>query len=136
MSDKPEDIVGHKTLHDKDGFRHEPLTRAEADAVMVKVEESKRLRAERYPTEDDAVRGLWDAWYRLKELGWREAQYAPADRKLRRTVSIGSTGIHDAYCETRSSHPLSLGKWWWHPSEDGDLWPHKPILYRDKEAKP
>ena len=135
MSNNHDDVVGHKTFRDGSGFRHEPLTRAEGDALWKRAEDSKRARAERYPTEEDAVRGLWDAWYRLKELGWQEATYAAPDRKLKRTVSIGSTGIHDAYCETRSSHPISLGKWWWHPSDDGDMWPHEPILYKDKEPR-
>ena len=132
MSDKPNDVVDHKTFHDKGGYRHEPLTRAEADAVLASVDDATRARARRYPTEQSAVNALWDAWSRLKELGWKEAQYATPNRALRLTVSIGSTGIHEAYCEPRTS-PSPSSKWWWHPSEDGDLWPHEPILYRDKE---
>jgi hypothetical protein len=130
---EPNDIVGHKTFRDGSGFRHEPLTRAEADAFWQRAEGAKRERAVKYPTEEDAVRGLWEAWYRLTELGWKDPIYAPMDRKLRLTVSLGSTGIHKAYCEQRSQHPISLGKWWWHPSDDGDLWPHDPILYRDEQ---
>ena len=134
MSDaNPDDIVGHKTYRDRDGFRHEPLTRAEADALLESVAAAKRTRAERYPTEEVAVHGLWEAWYRLIELGWKEAYYAPADRKVRLTVSLGSTGIHDAYCEPRQQPPINALKWWWHPSDDGDLYPHDPILYRDKD---
>ena len=123
---------GH-ARRDRDGFRHEPLTRREADALHEGVEAAKLARAERYPTEEAAVHGLWEAWYRLKELGWKEPLYAPADGKVRLTVSLGSTGIHDAYCEPRTSAPIGPLKWWWHPSEDGDLYPHEPILYKEKD---
>jgi hypothetical protein len=44
-------------------------------------------------------------------------------------VSVGSSGVHHAYCEA-SSAGEDGAKWWWHPEPDGsDLWPHKPILY-------
>lgn len=123
----PDEIVGHKTFKDERGcFRHEPLTRAEADALWESAEKAKSARAEKYPTTEDAIRGLWDAHYRLKELGWKEADYAPPDGKERDTISLGSTGIHKAYCEPRSDRPSD--KWWWHPG-DGDLYPHDPILY-------
>jgi hypothetical protein len=122
-----EEVVGHKTFSDgHGGFRHDPLTRAEADSLMVAADAARADRAARFPTAEDAVRVLWDAWYRLQELGWKDAQYAPADRRLRRVVELGSTGIHEGYCEPRSDRPLE--KWWWIPSE-GDVWPSRPILY-------
>ena len=34
MTDNPDDIVGHKTFGQPGDFRHEPLTRAEADALF------------------------------------------------------------------------------------------------------
>lgn len=146
MSDQNE-IVGHKTFstgaigpHGFPALRHEPLTRAEADAILKACDDAERKRATDMPTEQDAVNALWAAQQRLKELGWKEAEYAPADGKLRKTVSLGSSGIHDAYCERRDTHPLSspsTEKWWWHPSE-GDLWPHKPIYFKpdDEQSGP
>lgn len=126
----PDEIVGHKTFSDgKGGFRHEPLTSAEADSLWEQVEQARRDRAEKYPTEQECLRAMFDACQRLEELGWKKAEYAPADGKLRPTISLHSTGIHDAYCQKRTSHPTDLGRWWWHPSE-GDLWPHKPIYYK------
>lgn len=130
MAESPDDIVGHKTMSDG---RHEPLTRAEADRIMAAVEASKARRAEAMPTAEDAARAMWDAWYRLKELGWQDPCYAPADGRLKRTVSVGSSGIHLAYCEARDG---SDDKWWWHPDPDGgDLWPHKPMLYLPDEEE-
>ena len=127
-----DDIVGHKTFRDgHGGFRHEPLTQAEGDALWERIEENVRLRAEKYPTEQECLRAMFDACTRLEDLGWRKAEYAPSDGKLVKTISLHSTGICDAYCEPRpSAPPLVAGKWWWHPAE-GDLWPHSPIYYKD-----
>lgn len=122
----PDEIVGHKTFRDGTGFRHEPLTRAEGDAIIAACDAAQAKRAETYPTAEDAVSGLWDAWQRLRELGWNDARYAPPDGLTKRVIECGSSGIHDAHCDP---HPLREGeKWWWSESE-GDTWPMKPILY-------
>lgn len=131
-TESPDDIVGHKTFRDGDGLRHEPLTRAEADVIRESIDKATAARAEKYPTAEDAVRGLWDAWYRLKELGWQDATYAPPDGREKRTVSIGTTGIHDAACTPRTDREGE--KWWWH-HDDTDTWPHKPILYLPDEIE-
>ena len=129
MSDE---IVGHKTFSDgHGGFRHEPLTKAEADALWARAQELKEKRASDYPDAQACVNAIWDACQRLEELGWKLARLAPQDRKVRQTISLGSTGIHDAYCE-QAPEPISPRHWWWHQSEDGDLWPHEPIYFKDK----
>lgn len=134
MSELPGDIVGHKTFSDEEGrFRHEPLTRAEADALWDSVERAERELDEKYPTEQDCVQAIFDACQRLEKLGWKRADLSPPDRKTRKTISLGSTGIHDAYCETRPQ-PRDAGKWWWHPAK-GDLWPHDPIYYKPEPPK-
>lgn len=132
----PDEIVGHKTFGDgRGGFRHEPLTRAEGDRIMAAVDAAIADRAARLPTAEDAVRAMFDAWQRLTELGWKDSRYAPPDGDLKRTVSVGSSGIHEAYCEPRpDGRAASEKKWWWHPSE-GDLWPHSPILYLPTDAE-
>jgi len=98
------DVVGHKTFdtgeRDEDGFpvhRHEPLTRAEGAALWQSAKESERLRAERMPDEQAAIRGLFEAWLRLKELGWKEPQYCPKDGSSFKVIELGSTGIFDCY---------------------------------------
>lgn len=124
----PSDIVGHKTFSDgRGGFRHEPLTREEAEALWTSIEQAKADRATAYPTEQDCIRTIFHACQRLEELGWKRADYAPPDGEMRDTISIGSTGIHKAYCETRSDRTGE--RWWWCPDE-GDLWPHDPIYYK------
>ena len=124
MSD--EEIVGHKTFSTGDPlhpFRHEPLTRTEADALIAACDAHQKARAEAMPTEQDAVRAMCDAFHRLKELGWREACYAPQDTPIK-VVEPGSSGIHPA---------TATGEWprksfWIH--EAGDMWPSHPCLFK------
>jgi hypothetical protein len=120
-------IVGHKTLRGDDGtLRHEPMTRTEADAMLAAADAAQAKRAELWPTSEDAVRGMCEAFHRLKELGWSETVYAPPDGRLKRVIECGSSGIHQGYCERRHDRPND--KWWWLPSP-GDLWPSRPVLY-------
>jgi hypothetical protein len=101
VTDSPDDIVGHKTFATGDicsetGFpvlRHEPLTRAEAGALWESVERRQKEREERMPDEKSAIDALFEAWLRLKELGWREPQYCPKDGSRFKVIELGSTGI-------------------------------------------
>ena len=86
MTDK-DPIVGHKTYRDADGSRHEPLRQSEAEAIMTRVEAATAKRKADMPTEQDAIRALWSAHQRLKELGWREGRYMPATgEKIERAI--------------------------------------------------
>lgn len=105
MTDSPDDIVGHKTFDTgelgESGFplmRHEPLTRAEADALWEACERERENRAARMPNEQAAIRALFDAWQRLKELGWNDGRYCPKDGTHFRVIELGSTGIFDCVC--------------------------------------
>lgn len=129
--DKPDDIVGHKTFDTGEicpetGFprvRHEPLTRAEADAIWTEIEAAKKLREEKMPDEQSAIRAMWDGWYRLKDFGWNDIMYCPKDGSHFQAIEAGSTGIHD--CAYQGEWPN--GKWWLY---DGDVWPAQPILFK------
>lgn len=118
MTESPNDIVGHKTFDTGEicpetGFplmRHEPLTRAEGNALWARAEAEQKARAERMPDEQAAIRALHDAHQRLKELGWKEPMYAPKDGRRFKIIELGSTGIFDgAY----------RGKW---PNGSWDSW--------------
>lgn len=127
----PTDIVGHKTFDTGEvdpatGFpklRHEPLTRAEGEALWEACERSRKDRAERMPDEQSAIKAMWDAFDRLRELGWREAIYCPKDGSHFQVIEPGSTGIHD--CNYTGKWPD--GSWWVY---DGDVWPARPVLFR------
>lgn len=102
------------------------MTRAEADELSRKMEEDDARRKELMPDEQAALRMLFDAWQRLKELGWRDAIYCPKDGRLFEVVECGSTGIHK--CSYDGEWPN--GHWWIH-EEDGDLSHSRPVLFRD-----
>ena len=126
MSDSNE-IVGHKTFSTGDPlhpFRHEPLTRSEADAIWERVEAAKIKRAADMPTEEDALRIMSSAYQRLTELGWRQAMYCPKDGSMFKAIEPGSSGIHD--CVYHGEWPN--GGWWIQAA--GDLWPSRPCLFK------
>jgi hypothetical protein len=75
------------------------------------------------PDERAALRHMFDGWYRLKELGWREAIYCPKDGTHFQAIEAGSTGIHD--CNYLGEWPK--GAWWIY---DGDMSPSHPVLFK------
>lgn len=100
------------------------LTQAEAEAILESVQQAKRERNERIPDETTALRAMMDAWIRLKDFGWRDATYAPADNSPLRLIEVGSTGIHNGYRDEER-------RFW---IDDGDTWPSRPILFKPKET--
>jgi len=126
------EIVGHKTFADGEGFRHEPLTRSEANVLLAAVNKAKRERAKRMPDEKAAVVALFDAWLRLHELGWNDGIYCPKDGSHFQAITLGSTGIFDCVCE---------GEWpdcTWTIFDDRDAYPSSqaPALIKVKKRKP
>lgn len=113
-------IVGHKTFRDGDSFRHEPLRQSEASAILAACDAAKAKRAADMPTEEDAASAMFQAWYRLKELGWRETCYGPTNENVRLIVS-GSSGIHQGI----RFNPWPDKTWW----IDGDC-PSNPCLFK------
>lgn len=124
-ADTPDDIVGHKTFRrDDGGFYHEPLRRAEAEAVMAECD-AKRLKRERdMPDERAAIDALFESFQRLRELGWREAIYCPKDGTPFKAIEAGSTGIHPCFY---------MGDWptgSWMVGDGMDCGPSHPILFK------
>lgn len=124
LTQKLDEVVGHRTFDDgKGGYRHEPLTRSEADALWAAAEAATKARAEAMPTEEDAVRVMASAFQRLRELGWKESCYAPSGMTLN-LIEPGSSGIHAGHVE---------GEWpstrFW-ISAHCDLWPSRPCLFK------
>lgn len=114
-------IVGHKTMADGS---HQPITQREAEAIMAQVEASDARRLALMPDEKSAIHMLFDAWQRLKDLGWREAQYCPKDGSSFEVIEAGSTGIFRAHY----TGTWPDGSWWLEDS--GDIYPSRPILHR------
>ena len=125
MTAKPDPVVGHKTFFENGAYRHEPLRQSEADAVMQSIEVAKAKRAELMPTEEDAARMMWEAYYRLKELGWRECCYGPTNVTVK-LIEPGSSGIHKG--QRWKDWPE---KTWW---LDNDF-PSTPCLFKPIEKQ-
>jgi hypothetical protein len=111
------------------------MTIEETDMDKQQIEELLRLanlsrdkRAELMPDEESALRLMFEAYQRLKELGWKEIDYCPKDGSVFRSISAGSTGIHPAQYEGKWPD----GHWWLH--EAGDLWPGRPILWKPEKG--
>jgi hypothetical protein len=121
----PNEIVGHKTIRNEGGdwpfFRHEPLRRAEAEALMEQCRKDDVRRRSLMPDEEAAISMFFQAWQRLKELGWQEAYYCPKDGSEFLVIEAGSTGQHPCVYE---------GEWpdgQWHIKDSG--YSH-PVLFK------
>lgn len=99
------------------------------ERIWAKADEAKIKRAADMPTEQNALDIMFQAWLRLKELGWNDAIYCPKDGSVFDAIECGSSGIHP--CHYEGEWPK--GTWWVH--EAGDLWPSRPTLYRPTEKE-
>jgi hypothetical protein len=77
-------------------------------ALLNLIDARDKWRQEVMPDEREAIMMMFEAWQRLKELGWRDAEYAPADGRPLELLEIGSTGIHKGYRETLSPSPFPV----------------------------
>ena len=108
-----------------------------AEAILASVEAMRDHRARLMPTEQDAIRSMFQAWQRLKELGWRDGRNMPTTGERFAGIQNGSTGIHAMTAE-RGEGPFVPTTW---TTYDGDIWPSSvpPALYRpwtDTDVQP
>lgn len=94
--------------------------------LLDNIQKDDTQRALKMPTEQDAINTMFEAWIRLKELGWRDASYCPKDGSIFHVIEPGSTGIFD--CHYEGEWPK--GRWWIHA--DNDLCPTRPIMFKGK----
>lgn len=100
-----------------------------ARELMFRATVERWMREAKMPTEKDALRELWNAQQRLKELGGHDWIYMPKDGTPVLLIESGSTGIHEGFY---------MGDW---PNgsvniaADGDFWPSHPILFKPVPAK-
>ena len=117
---------GHMTKADGS---HVPLTQEQAKELFKSFDGAAAKRAADMPTDQDALRAMFNAWQRLRDLGWSEAMFCPKDGSSFDVIEAGSTGIHRAHYD--GDYPK--GAFW--IEDAGDLWPSTPILFRlDPEA--
>lgn len=101
-----------------------PLSKEEAETIWRATAQARSERAERLPTQDHAIKAMFEAYDRLRELGWKEIIYCPKDGSAFEVIEAGSTGIFR--CHYEGEWPD--GSWW--IEDAGDLWPARPILFR------
>ena len=123
------EVVGHKTFDDgHGGHYHEPLYADEAKALMEALDRRDKARAALMPDEKSAHSMLFEAWQRLKELGWSEAIYCPKDGTVFDAIEAGTTGVFPCHYEGEWPN----GSWWAY--DGGELWPSHPILFKLKQS--
>lgn len=102
------------------------LTEAQKQELWDSAMQAKAERDARLPDEASCLHAIRDGFYRLKDLGWRDATYAPADNSPLELIEAGSTGIH-------KGHRDNERRFW--IEADSDLWPSRPILFRVPDAE-
>lgn len=106
------------------------MSTMDVHSILRDAKAQKAARAEQMPTEFDCLRVMTQAHLRLKDLGWREACYAPKDGSYFDAIEPGCSGIQEC---------CYLGEWprgTFFASYGGDLWPCRPSLFRPKEPAP
>jgi hypothetical protein len=98
------------------------------DDLMADIERRKAERAAKLPDEQACIDAAFEAWLRLKELGWNDIIYCPKDGTIFSSISAGSTGIHDTHYQGEWPD----GSWW--VFDGGDLWPAHPTMWKPKGA--
>jgi hypothetical protein len=130
VSDDPK-YVGWATMTDG---THRGITSAEAENLWKAIDDRRADRALAMPDEQSAIKAMFSAYDRLRELGWREGIYAPKDGSKFQIIEGGSTGVFE--CHYSGAWPNG----YWMTVDDRDCYPSSsaPLLYRmfpDDEAK-
>lgn len=121
-----QDYHGHLTREDGS---HVPLTKAGAQSLWDEVMRQKAERAKVYPTETECLRVMSDIRARLSDMGWKNAIYCPKDGTVFDAIEFGCTTIFDCWYDGDWPN----GRWWM--SDGSDIWPTRPVAYRDKPAQ-
>jgi hypothetical protein len=73
------------------------ISEQDARAMMAQVEANEARKAAAMPTTKEAVSALFDAYDRLRQLGWSEGSYCPKDGSPFAAIQRGSTGIFTGF---------------------------------------
>lgn len=98
----------------------------EFQSILDAIDQARARRAALMPDQQTAIRALYEAFDRLRELGWREGIYSPKDGSEFEIIEAGSTGIFQC---------RYLGEWpdgYWITTDDRDAYPSSapPMLFR------
>ena len=105
-----------------------PTAPAEAQALWDQANKRDAEIDARLPDERSAIVAMFEAFDRLRRLGWRDAMYCPKDGTAFLIIEPGSTGVFDcAY----------VGEWpdgYYISSDERDSYVAHPILFKPKPA--
>ncbi len=94
------------------------------EQALSDAEAQQKARAEAMPTEEAALGIMHDAFLRLQDLGWKEAQYCPKNGETCQFIVCGSTGVF------RGFYSGEWPKGTWLIEDAADLWPDRPVLFK------
>jgi hypothetical protein len=128
-----EEAVSYKVTMYADGTsKKEPLTKAESDAIEAEHQAHKQRMLELMPDEQAAIDLLAAAYFRLRDLGWRDTDFPPAHDTPVMVIENGSTAKHEAvFMRTSNLKMLPNGVW----CITGGLFgpsPSAPVLWKPK----
>jgi len=66
------------------------VTPEEFQSILDEMDQSRARRAALMPNQQTAIRALFEAFDRLRELGWREGIYCPKDGSEFEVIEAGS----------------------------------------------
>ncbi len=69
----------------------------EMASLLAAIAAEEAARAGKMPDDKAAIAQMFEAYRRLRELGWQPINASPQDGSSFQAIEIGSTGIFDAY---------------------------------------
>lgn len=91
--------------------------------ILAEAQIRRRERADHLPTTNHCVVALLQTVERLREIGWRDACYAPKDRSFDAIV-MGGSGVHR--CQWLGG---TAGGWF--IEDTNDWWPAQIVVWRE-----
>lgn len=119
-----------------DDEMRDEVTNKAIRTILEECEAQRRRRAELMPDEQAAIGMLYEAYTRLKELGWKNSMHCPVDGKEYRMLEAGcaAAGVGHREIKRCGNCKAEAGKWFW-MHDAGDWWPANPILFKEKEVQ-
>lgn len=103
------------------------LDNSEIEKLFARIDAADKKRKESMPDQESALKQMFEAYLRLKELGWKDAIYCPKDGSMFDVIEAGSTGIFE--CNYTGEWPNGH----WNVYTDGDMYSSRPILFKAKK---
>lgn len=91
---KEKEISGWATLENGQRVR---LSQEECKALIAATDANEKRKADLMPETKEAVASMFDAFDRLRKLGWQQGAYCPKNGSEFAAIQHGSTGVFTAW---------------------------------------